>query len=351
MAKGQKRKQNTKSKPKEKKEFDMTEFLQQENITLDAEVENLMTEGNVENQIISQSTLTKKSKKRDLKPLPEPEVEPEEEMNSDDEKEFQLYLEMMKKSKNDDDEEKVDDDEELEVKVYKNVTTALLSRLQDIRLSKELPFIETLAHTNTIVTSGNIPDVNDDLKRELAFYEQALESCKVARNLITQAGIPFSRPDDYFAEMIKTDDHMEKVRQKLIEQSQSIKLSEQAKKQRDLKKFGKKVQVEKLLERQKSKKDALEKIKGIRKKGITESDDFDVQTVETNSSTRKTDRPNHKRKSKDQKYGFGGGKKHAKTNDKKSVDDLSSFSIKKMKGNNKVGKRSATGKGRGRGRK
>ncbi|CAG8723740.1 7171_t:CDS:1, partial [Scutellospora calospora] len=55
------------------------------------------------------------------------------------------------------------------------------------------------------------------------------------------------------------------VRQRLINEEQSIKASEEAKRQRELRKFGKKVQVEKIQERQKKKKEDLEKIKVMKK--------------------------------------------------------------------------------------
>ena len=48
-------------------------------------------------------------------------------------------------------------------------------------------------------------DVHDDLKREVAFYNLALEAVRTAKVECRDANIPFSRPDDFFAEMIKTD--------------------------------------------------------------------------------------------------------------------------------------------------
>ena len=50
------------------------------------------------------------------------------------------------------------------------------------------------------------------------------------------AGVPFSRPDDFFAEMIKSDEHMAKVRQRLLDEAASMQAAERARKQRDLKK-------------------------------------------------------------------------------------------------------------------
>jgi rRNA-processing protein EBP2 len=65
--------------------------------------------------------------------------------------------------------------------------------------------------------------------------------------------------------MVKSDDLMARVRQRLLDEDAQIKASEQARKQREAKKFGKKVQVEKLQERQKKKSEDLEKIKSMKK--------------------------------------------------------------------------------------
>jgi rRNA-processing protein EBP2 len=40
--------------------------------------------------------------------------------------------------------------------------------------------------------------------------------------ILIQAKVPISRPDDFFAEMLKTDNHMLKVKQKLLKQQHKI---------------------------------------------------------------------------------------------------------------------------------
>lgn len=42
-------------------------------------------------------------------------------------------------------------------------------------------------------------------------YQQASSSVKVGLRKLEELGVPIHRPDDYFAEMVKTDDHMRKV--------------------------------------------------------------------------------------------------------------------------------------------
>lgn len=42
-------------------------------------------------------------------------------------------------------------------------------------------------------------------------YQQAQSAVKIGVRKLEELGIATTRPDDYFAEMVKTDDHMRKV--------------------------------------------------------------------------------------------------------------------------------------------
>ena len=101
-----------------------------------------------------------------------------------------------------------------------------------------------------------------------ASYKQSLWAAQHAYKLFKRASVPFTRPNDYYAEMLKTDEHMEKIRQKLLDEQAGIKASDNAKRQRELKKFGKQVQVNKLREREKSKRDLDDKVKAFKKSGL-----------------------------------------------------------------------------------
>ena len=58
---------------------------------------------------------------------------------------------------------------------------------------------------------------------------------------------------------------MERIRRRLLDESAGIKKSEEKKKEREGKKFGKKVQIEKLKEREKGRKEMDDKIKGLKR--------------------------------------------------------------------------------------
>ncbi|KAJ8608296.1 hypothetical protein MRB53_039718 [Persea americana] len=232
-----------------------------------------------------------------------------------------------------------------------NNTAALTRSLESFALPLgSLPFS---AHQSiTTAEPVAISDVEDDLAREQAFCKQALDAVDSAKRLLQQEGVPFSRPADYFAEMVKTDEHMGKVKGRLIEEAASKKASADAKKQRDLKKFGKQVQQEKLKERAKAKKDMLERVSVLKRKrqgaGLeTEGEEsmFDV-ALEDAATTERKDKearrsrgpggaPNAKRQKKDAKFGFGGKKRFAKSGDAISSSDMSGFSTKRMKGQKK----------------
>lgn len=148
-----------------------------------------------------------------------------------------------------------------------NNTSALLAALDRISIptDKSVPFASHQSIVSSAQTSESIPDVSDDLQRELAFYSQCLEAVRLGRSRLLGEGVPFSRPKDYFAEMVKEDAHMEKIKAKLVEESSAKKAAAEARKLRDLKKFGKQVQVSKLQERQKAKREVLDKIKTLKR--------------------------------------------------------------------------------------
>ncbi|OAA53984.1 rRNA processing protein [Niveomyces insectorum RCEF 264] len=243
-----------------------------------------------------------------------------------------------------------------------NNTAALTAALARIRTLQSdtfatgtLPFAFHMSITSAVPTADTIPDVQDDVARELQLYRQSRAAAVTAHRRLRQEGVPFARPADYFAEMVKDDEHMLEVRARLVQAASAKKASAEARKQRDLKKFGKQVQVAKLQERAHAKRETLAKIKTLKRKrqetGATnthEADLFDVAVDHELSATTSPNKrpsgvfplsssrsnyhtPNAKRQKKNEKYGFGGKKRHAKSGDAFSSGDLSGFNPKLMK--------------------
>jgi hypothetical protein len=145
-----------------------------------------------------------------------------------------------------------------------NNSAAINSSIKRIAfITPNTPFSE---HNSLVSTEPvEVPDPNDDLTRELAFYKVCQTAAVEARRQLKKEGVRFTRPGDYFAEMVKTDEHMTRIKQKLFDEAASKKAAADARRQRDLKKFGKQVQVAKLQQRQKEKRETLEKISSLKR--------------------------------------------------------------------------------------
>jgi rRNA-processing protein EBP2 len=172
----------------------------------------------------------------------------------------------------------LEDDEREDVVPHQRLTinnsAAITSSLKRISfITPQTPFSEH----NSLVSQEpiEVEDPNDDLNRELAFYKVCQAAAISARGLLKKEGISFTRPGDYFAEMVKNDEHMDKIKKKLYDEAAGKKAAAEARRQRDLKKFGKQVQVAKLQQRAKEKRETLDKITALKKSTLTSRiDDF-----------------------------------------------------------------------------
>ncbi|KAF7590903.1 putative rRNA-processing protein EBP2 [Aspergillus hancockii] len=328
--------------------------------------------------------VAEKVEPKDLKSKKRPAEEDPEEEGSSDEEEEEVEKTAAKEAEVNDSEAEEDEEEEEEEEEEEDEEDIPLSDLSDderedvvphqrltinnsaaINASlKRISFITPktpFSEHNSLVSKEpiEVPDANDDLNRELAFYKVCQAAASTARGLLKKEGIPFTRPGDYFAEMVKTDEHMGKIKKKLYDEAANKKAAAEARKQRDLKKFGKQVQVAKLQQRAKEKRETLERINDLKKKrktnssGPTDNDnelfDIAIDNDQPKGQGRKRGRedgggPNMKRQKKNEKYGFGGKKRHAKSGDAMSSGDLSNFSAKKMKGGPKGGAAKRPGK-------
>ncbi|KAK9803694.1 hypothetical protein WJX73_001841 [Symbiochloris irregularis] len=233
-------------------------------------------------------------------------------------------------------------------------TAGLLERLEDIAWVADAPWDET--QTITGVDPEQVEDVDDDLTRELSFYNQALSASQQAIQKFQAADVPWLRPPDYYAEMVKSDDHMAKVKQQLLYEQNQLQAAEERRKQRDGKKFQKAVHAERIKEKAQSKKRDIENVSRMRRNrarsGYQGDFDVDAALAEDNAFDRQSKpamrpgdriRPDDrkvskKRKAKDEKFGFGGPKRRGKQNDADSAANMDGF---------RQGRFSETPRGRG----
>jgi len=173
----------------------------------------------------------------------------------------------------------------------------------DFQWTNKAKWIDHMAITGA--NADRVVDVNDDLTRETFFYERALESANECVKRLKDLGIPARRPDDYYAEMVKSDEHMKRVRGELLFEQQQLEIREERRKARESKKYGKQVQAEKIKQRTLEKKSQIKSLdkwrKQRQKSGFADDGNAPFEGAGGDGKRKRSDR--------DSKYGFGGRKK------------------------------------------
>lgn len=183
--------------------------------------------------------------------------------------------------------------------------------------------------------------VINDFKRETMFHRQAQAAVMFSIPRLKKMGIPTVRPEDYYAEMAKADEHMQKIRQSLQIKEQAVARSEKVRQLRQQRKVGKQMQIEATLKKHAEKKQMLNEVKKFRK-GVRKDLDFldDKKKTGGSNKSKAERRINGKQKIKNSKFGFGGKKRGSKMNTRESSADMSDYQrprkdAKGFKGRNK----------------
>ncbi|EFO24968.2 hypothetical protein LOAG_03513 [Loa loa] len=198
-------------------------------------------------------------------------------------------------------------------------------------LTKNLTWIETL---DVAVNSDHIGEkvLNDDFEREIIFYKQAEKAVQIAVLRLREMNVRIFRPTDYYAEMVKSDQHMQKIRQRMAEVEESKQKLEAIRRIREEKKFAAKVQ-KKVMERKQNEKKILAEAVKKHRKGVKSHLDAILNNANTTRDTgveaKRSEKGRMRGKSKkfrrlarDKKFGFGGQKKRSKKNDKNSFEEI-----------------------------
>jgi len=226
--------------------------------------------------------------------------------------------------------------------------------------SRDLPWVEQL----DVVSASKIEveDVHDDLARELAFYEMALTAVKEGRERLKAEGVGWRRPDDFYCEMVKSDSHMAKIKDKLIFEQKKMEAFEQRKNRQSQKKFAKATASDLQRDKAAVKKTNIEEVtkwrkdnSERRKQGLADGDGELDNMLDVENQGRANDAPeskSRKRKADDRKYGNGGIKnKKATRNDDRALENMRDFNPKQMKAAaREQGASRKGGKGGGKGR-
>lgn len=170
--------------------------------------------------------------------------------------------------------------------------------------------------------------VLNDFKRETMFHRQAQSAVVEGIARLKSLNIPTKRPNDYYAEMAKTDAHMQKVKENLTKKQLEAQRSEKVRQLRQQRKVSKQMQVEATLKKHAEKKKLMEEVKKYRK-GIRKDLDFldgkKKMTPKAKDGQHISKKAMEKRNMKNKKFGFGGKKRGIKKNTKDSASDVSEY--------------------------
>uniref|UniRef100_A0A914ZPR8 Uncharacterized protein n=1 Tax=Parascaris univalens TaxID=6257 RepID=A0A914ZPR8_PARUN len=231
-----------------------------------------------------------------------------------------------------------------------NKVAELRAKLAEVE--KKLPWLETL--DVTVANDTMDPKaVDDDFEREIVFYKQAEEAVQTAIPRLLKMGIKVFRPSDYYAEMAKSDEHMQKVRKRMLDLQQGKERQEAIRRLREEKKFAAKAQKEVLENRQIEKRKLLEAVKRHRKGMKSQLEDMlnnakrlqRDEAEEENEMRREREAKKRSRRegkgrrsvrlgkrmgrtARDKKYGFGGQKKRSKRNNEQSFNEFASHAMR-----------------------
>uniref|UniRef100_A0A0K0DC67 rRNA-processing protein EBP2 homolog n=1 Tax=Angiostrongylus cantonensis TaxID=6313 RepID=A0A0K0DC67_ANGCA len=144
----------------------------------------------------------------------------------------------------------------------------IINRTAEIRekiaeFAKKLPWIETVDITTRSTLTKEM--INNDFDRELQFYQQAEKAVQLAVPRLLSLGIKVIRPSDYYAEMAKSDGHMQKVRKRLLKIQEGKERQEAIRKMREERKYAVMVKKEVLQKRNNEKKQLMEAVKKHKK--------------------------------------------------------------------------------------
>ncbi|CDJ36433.1 uncharacterized protein EMH_0085310 [Eimeria mitis] len=118
----------------------------------------------------------------------------------------------------------------------------LLQKLEELKYEpppgmRRVPFVETLAIVADPTLGGGgdkqqqqqqqqqqkqkeTIGVADDIKREAFFVQQVQHTVPIALARLRALGLQFTRPEDFLAEMLKTDQQMGRIRARIEEEQQ-----------------------------------------------------------------------------------------------------------------------------------
>ncbi|OAF71135.1 putative rRNA-processing protein EBP2 [Intoshia linei] len=158
----------------------------------------------------------------------------------------------------------------------------------------------------------------DELKFEKLIQSKVTGASKIVLEKLRKLKVSIQRPNDYYAEMVKTDKTMNLIEKNVIKQKKALEIKHNEIQTKRSKAFAKEFKTNKKFEKLKRKGDKMDEIKKYRHKkmqGDNEEKDFKSN-------------PKVPRTKRDQVYGYGGRKKGQKYNNSESFEQYGNFKPK-----------------------
>lgn len=198
--------------------------------------------------------------------------------------------------------------------------------LKQIALPDSFHWVETLSVTTS--EPFVLENLQDDLKRESQFYADSLEGVKLALKRCEEMGIPYQRPSDFYAEMVKPDKHMARVKDSLLREKKKMAVVANRRERQKQQKMSKQVRAEQIKIKGAGKREAKANLEAIKARKGKHQTDIKVPRTLLSANVKAAAQANEerptksrKRKAKDAKFGYGGKKRRAKSNTAESLDD------------------------------
>ena len=179
----------------------------------------------------------------------------------------------------DDQEQNLEEEDSIEsINIIEELTEKLNSIKSDVQKfydnkGKKITWLDFPVEISSTEIPENLnPD--DDIKRELIFYNIAKENAIKGMIELKKLGEKINRPDDYFVEMLKSDEQMMRVKKLIINEQQYIKKFEAKKQKMQNIKFAKSMKDFQNKERSSFKRQTLEGVEKWKKHIKNNPDDY-----------------------------------------------------------------------------
>jgi len=141
-----------------------------------------------------------------------------------------------------DKQEKNSEEEINDIEALNTISARMKEDFHKIMKSKDVDWLETMDLTSD---QGINPDLNvdDDIRRELIFYNLSLKNAAKGINKLKERNQKLNRPEDFFAEMVKSDIQMQKIKKQIVTEQIRIKKFEERKQKMQNVKFAKAVRI------------------------------------------------------------------------------------------------------------